>query len=72
MDWIQIVSTLGFPIVMCGGMAWYVKYITDRNYEHLTEERKNHEEEARSIRDALINNTSALITLSERLGGKAE
>lgn len=69
LDWIQIVSTLGFPIVMCGAMAWYVKYITDRNYEHLAEERKSHEEETNSVKEALINNTSALITLAERLGG---
>ena len=24
-----IVSTVGFPIAMCGVLAWYVKYLTD-------------------------------------------
>lgn len=28
-DLTTIVSTVGFPIAMCGVLAWYVKYLTD-------------------------------------------
>ena len=31
MDWVQLISSVGFPIVACLGMGWYVKYQTD-NY----------------------------------------
>lgn len=67
-NWINIISTLGFPIVMCGAMGWYVKYITDRNYEHLENQRKQHEEESEKMTTAITNNTSALIQLAERIG----
>ena len=32
---LQAVGTLGFPIVCAIAMAWYVKYITDRNREDI-------------------------------------
>ena len=30
-DIVTIIQGVGFPIVMCGAMAYYVKYITDKN-----------------------------------------
>lgn len=27
---VQVISNLGFPIVCCIAMAWYVKYMTDK------------------------------------------
>ena len=29
-DIATLVSSIGFPIVMCGAMAWYVKYMSDQ------------------------------------------
>lgn len=29
MDYVQLISTVGFPIVACIALAWYVKYMTD-------------------------------------------
>lgn len=29
MDYVQLISTVGFPIVACMALAWYVKYMTD-------------------------------------------
>ena len=30
-----LVSNIGFPIVMCGAMAWYVKYMSDQHKKDL-------------------------------------
>lgn len=56
MDIMQAITTVGFPIVACVFMAWYIKYITDK-----------HEKEVEKMTDALNNNTLAINTLNERL-----
>lgn len=63
--WITLITTVGFPIVACGGMAWYVKYITDRNREDLREERSQHTEEMTKVTEALNNNTLAIQKLTD-------
>lgn len=67
---IQMITTVGFPIVACGGMAWYVKYITDRNRDDLKEERNQHDQEMQKVTDALNNNTLAIQKLTDYIGGK--
>ena len=52
----QLISTVGFPIAMCGLMAYYIKYTEDR-----------HREEVGSLRDALNNNTTVLQKLIDSL-----
>lgn len=34
-DIATLVSSIGFPIVMCGAMAWYVKYMSDQHKSDL-------------------------------------
>lgn len=34
-DIATLVSSIGFPIVMCGAMAWYVKYMSDQHKHDL-------------------------------------
>lgn len=65
MDWIQAISVLGFPIVMCGAMAWYVKYITDMNRDQIREMNDTHKQEMADVTDALSNNTIAIQKLSD-------
>lgn len=67
MDWMQLVSTLGFPIVMCGAMAWYVKYSTDESNKRIDSLNENHRGEVNSIKDALNNNTLVLQKLIDKL-----
>lgn len=69
-DIIQLITTVGFPIVACGGMAWYVKYITDRNREDLKEERNQHDQEMQKVTDALNNNTLAIQKLTDYIEGR--
>lgn len=65
---ITIIQTLGFPIAACCGMAWYVKYITDKNDTKIETVEKTHCEAMEKITKALNNNTIALTKLAERLG----
>lgn len=53
----QLVTTIGFPIVMCGAMAYYVKYITDKQRE-----------ERQQMVEAVNNNTLAIQKLCVKLG----
>lgn len=66
---ISLITSVGFPIVMCGGMAWYVKYITDLNRADLANERQQHDEEMKEVTQAIANNTLALQKLTDMLGG---
>lgn len=62
-----IITTVGFPIVMCGAMAYYVKYISDKNRKEIHELNAQHREETSELTTAIDNNTQALTKLCERL-----
>lgn len=53
---IQLVGSLGFPIVMCGALFY-----------HMVKSDEQHKEEMNKMSEALNNNTSALVRLTERL-----
>ena len=64
----DIISNIGFPIacvLLCG---WYVKYREDRNDEKYDKLLRQHEEETKSMTQALNNNTMALQRLADKLG----
>lgn len=63
--WLQAITTVGFPIVMCGAMAWYVKYQTDKNREDVKTLNDQHMKEMLEVTEAINNNTQALIALKE-------
>lgn len=71
MDWVQLISTLGFPIVACVCMALYVKEQTKNNREDVKELNEQHSKEMidfkDEIKEALNNNTIALTKLCEKL-----
>lgn len=70
MDWnviVQAVTTVGFPIVMCGAMAYYVKYTTDKHREEIAKLNEQHKQEMLDIIKAVDNNTIALTKLCEKL-----
>lgn len=64
---VQVIQGVGFPIVMVGAMAWYVKYITDKHREEMQKEREQHKAEMESVTTAIQNNTLALTKLCERM-----
>lgn len=53
---IELVSNLGFPIAMCLLM-----------YSQMIKQNNQHQEEILSVKEAISNNTIALIKLSEKL-----
>lgn len=53
---IQVVGSLGFPIVMCGGLFWRM-IISD----------EQHKAEMDKLSEALNNNTLAITKLSDKL-----
>ena len=64
---VTLVQTIGFPIVACGAMAWYVKYITDRNREDMEKIRETHSVEMKEVTQVLNANTIAINKLYEKL-----
>ena len=55
---ISLVGTLGFPIVMCGALFWYM---IKQNEQHSTE--------SREMRDAINELKLAIVELTDRLKG---
>lgn len=55
---ISLVGTLGFPIVMCGALFWYM---IKQNEQHSTE--------SREMQDAISELKLAIVKLTDRLGG---
>ena len=77
----SLVSSLGFPIVMCVVMAYYIKYRDDKNREEITalndkymglisELNDRHKEETDSLKESIDNNTKALQELSNYINRK--
>lgn len=50
------ITTVGFPIVACGGLAWYIKYLTDV-----------HKKESDDMRKSLDANTQVMNKLLSKL-----
>lgn len=69
---ITLIQSVGFPIVMCGLMACYVKYITDKNREQITAEREAHKEEMNEVVKAINNNTIVIERLIAKLDAGGE
>ena len=69
---IALIQSVGFPIVMCGLMAWYVKYITDKNRKEIAEEREAHKQEMSQVITAINNNTIVIEKLIAKLDAESE
>lgn len=70
----SLISSLGFPIVMCLVLAWYIKYLTNKNNEVIQTIMEKHKEESQDFKTAIDNNTKAIEALTakvERLENKA-
>lgn len=64
---VSMIGSVGFPIVACLGMAWYVKYQTDQNNKEVKDMREEHRAEIQRVTEALNNNTLAIQKLSDHL-----
>lgn len=59
----NLISSIGFPIVMCIIMMWYIKYMNDKDLE----ERKNYYTELNDVKQAIDNNTQVITQLITKL-----
>lgn len=64
---LSAITTVGFPIVCCGAMMWYVKYTTDKNRDEVARLNEQHAKEMSEVIQAINNNTLALQKLCDRL-----
>lgn len=64
---LSAITTVGFPIVCCGAMMWYVKYTTDKNRDEVARLNDQHAREMSEVIQAINNNTLALQKLCDRL-----
>lgn len=55
----QLVGSLGFPIVCCGALFWY-----------LVKEKDAHKKEIGELRKSVEANTTAINSLCQHLGGE--
>ena len=60
MDFTTLIANLGFPIVCVIGLAWYVKYVTDKHEKEINNLRESFEKTNTELKNALDNNTRAL------------
>lgn len=65
----QLITSVGFPIVACCAAAYYIKYISDKNREEVSELNKQHQEEMLKVTEAINNNTLVITKLCDKLNG---
>lgn len=66
-DIMTAITTVGFPIVCCLALAWYVKDQTEKNRAQLNALTEQHRMEISSVTEALNNNTLALQRLCDKM-----
>lgn len=64
---IQAISSLGFPIVACIGLAWFCKYMIDNNNKHINKMFDIYEQANRENREAINACTRAIDKLCDKL-----
>lgn len=55
---LNAITTVGFPIVMCGILLWYIY-----------KSQKNHKEEVMQLSEAIQNNTIVMEKILAKIGG---
>lgn len=65
-----LISTLGFPIVACIGLAWFCKYMIDNNNKHIEKMFDMYEHANTENRQAIENCTRAIDKLCEKIDEK--
>ena len=66
---LQAVTTVGFPIVMCLVMAWYIKTVNESHRKEIENINALHKSENDKFTEAINNNTLALQKICDRIDG---
>ena len=74
--WVQLISSLGVPIVAMIGLAWYIvnrdkqQRERDAEFEQMMQDiMKEHRQEVSDLRECINNNTLVLTRVYEKIGG---
>ena len=70
--WIQIISSLGFPIMAAIACGWFIKYQMDQYKQDLKDIRTEHKEEIRDLQEVITQNTLVLQKLCDKLDERKE
>jgi len=65
MDWVNLVSTVGFPICAFGICAWFLKYVYDKSMQMFHDSL----DKIGTLAEAVNHNTEVLLNLVERMDG---
>ena len=60
-----LIAQLGFPIVICLLMMWYINKSNDKHMDQIVDITNQHREEMKEVTTALNNNTLALQKLTD-------
>ena len=71
-DIMTMITTVGFPILACIFMGWYVKHQTDQYRDDVKDIQQQHKDEITKVTEALNNNTLALQKLCDKLEKEGE
>ena len=64
---IQLVGSLGFPIIACFGLGFYIYKKDERTSAQIDTMQKEHKEEILKVTQALQENTLAIQKLTDKL-----
>lgn len=65
--WVQIITSVGFPIFACLAMGYFIKSQNESYRNDIKEIQREHREEISNVTEALNNNTMALQKLVDKL-----
>lgn len=66
-DIATLISTLGFPIVACIGLAWFCRYMIDQNNQHIEKMFILYDKANKENREAIEACTKAVEKLCEKI-----
>ena len=64
---VTVIQSIGFPIVMCGAMGWFVYFMYNKNRDDMETIRQTHSQETSELRTAIENNTLVMQKLIDKL-----
>lgn len=64
----NLIGSLGFPILACCALGWYIKYTQEQYKEQINSIEEKHKEEMALMVKAVDNNTEILKQLCIKLG----
>lgn len=69
---ITVIQSVGFPILACVGMAWFVYFMYNKNNEQISKMNEQHRVEFKELQTAIDNNTIVMTKLIDTFKNREE